>query len=349
MAEINERYEGNYLGQGNNDFPLDCETLEYIAQNRRMTEMLGAIAGDKVILNGCGGDGRDAGYVYVKTTKYPKGEVMWYEGSSSAESWCHVVEESVSVTSDGYPYTQAYSKRYLAPGTGGENYNWADFVILDTRTNKELAARVTELETTVRNLHGVPIGTVEMWAGQGDPTDGKYLICDGRQLLISEYKDLHDVIGDVFNSAKDMNGDTYTTPNDYFRLPDLRGRFICGQTPSGEGSTKGTTGGEKTHTLTAAESGLPAHGHGAGTNEAGAHTHGVTITGSKDDNGDEGVYIMTSPNQSYSQSQPAIQTAEAGGHTHAVTIQQSEAQGAAQAHENRPPFYVLAYIIKAKV
>lgn len=344
MAEINEKYEGNYLEQGNNDFPLDCETLEYIAHNRRMTEMLGAIAGDKVILNGCvsGQSGRSSGYVFLKTQKYPNGEVLWFAGSTTQDTWLHVVEESVSVTSDGYQYPQAYSKRYLATGTGSERYKWADFAYLGTKTNKELAARVTALETLVNGLKGVPVGTVEMWAGGTIPE--KYVLCDGRALRQSDYPDLYAVLGTAYN---DKDGHAVVTESE-FCVPNLMGRFICGQTANGEDSTKGTTGGEKTHTLTAAESGLPAHGHEASTNETGAHTHGVTIMGSNADNGDPGIYIETAPTESYSQNNPAIQIANAGAHTHTVTVQQNQAQDASQAHENRPPYYVLAYIIKAK-
>ncbi|MBR1839346.1 MAG: tail fiber protein [Prevotella sp.] len=348
MAEINEKYEGNYLGQGNNDFPLDCETLEYIAHNRRMAEMLGAIAGDKVILNGCvsGQSGRSSGYVFLKTQKYPNGEVLWFAGSTTQDTWLHVVEESVSVTSDGYQYPQAYSKRYLATGTGSERYKWADFAYLEKKTNRELAIEVNKLRTDVDALQGVPIGTVEMWAGQGDPSDGKYLICDGRQLLVADYKDLHDVIGDVFNSAKDMNGATYTTDNGYFRLPDLRGRFICGQTPSGEDSTKGTTGGEKTHTLTAAESGLPAHGHEASMDSSGAHNHSKRVQVYDGDGwATDDSHIATMGGTGAGSFDWT--SGQGGAHTHTVTVQQNQAQNASQAHENRPPYYVLAYIIKA--
>lgn len=343
MAEINERYEGNYLGQGNNDFPLDCETLEYIAQNRRMTEMLGAIAGDKVILNGCvsGQSGRSAGYVFLKTTKYPKGEVMYFAGG--AQSACHVVEESVSVTSDGYLYPQAYRKRYLAPGTGSENYQWADFTYLGTKTNKELAARVTDLETLVKGLKGVPVGTVEMWAGQGEPTDEKYLICKGQVLKIADYEELYQVIKGTFNEAPNMNGEPFPAPAEgYFRLPDLQGRFICGQTEAGEYASKGATGGEKTHTLTAAESGLPAHTHSASCEQAGEHRHLLygsesKYSGDQDCLGDRDAGFGS---DNY--------TDNAGAHKHSITITSNEALSASQPHENRPPYYVLAYIIKAK-
>ena len=39
---------GNYTSQPHSNFPLDCETMEYIQNNQHLAEMLGAIAGDRV-------------------------------------------------------------------------------------------------------------------------------------------------------------------------------------------------------------------------------------------------------------------------------------------------------------
>jgi microcystin-dependent protein len=84
-------------------------------------------------------------------------------------------------------------------------------------------------------------------------------------------------------------GDGTTT----FNLPDLRGRGIAGAdnmggTDSGRlslANTLGTTGGSETVTLTAAQSGVPAHSHAntvtnnAVTSGAGsAHQHANTVT-----------------------------------------------------------------------
>ena len=343
MAEINERYEGNYLVQA--DFPLDSETLEYIAQNRRMAEMLGAIAGDRVILNGCGGDGRDAGYVFVKTRKRPRGEVMWYEGSSSAESWCHVVEESVSVTSDGHHYAQAYSKRRLAAGTGAETYEWSSFTVLDGRTNTALASRVAELETALSGLRGVPVGTVEMWAG-GEIPDG-YLLCDGSDYSSSEYSALSAALGGVFDTAPDKDGEAWASPGDgRFRVPDLRGRFIVGQTGSGDYAMKGTAGGEKGVTLT--EEQIPSHTHNMEHVHDISHTHQYTRTDWDQTDWDGGSHGGTvqkevstgEPSNRYSGNALDKATRQA--------VTDTGTRGGDQPHENRPPYYVLAYIIKAK-
>lgn len=336
-----DKIDAKYIGQPEQDFPLDCETLEYIAENRRLTELLGYIAGDLVILSGCAetGTGVGEGYVFVK------GEIMRFTGGTRS-SYVKVVEESIPVTSDGKEY-QAYIKRWLTFGNGTGQMKWDDFYRLDGQNLKALSQKVKELKTKVDSMQGVPVGTIEMWAG-GNTVPEKYLLCDGKAYdNNATYKELYDVIGNTYNEAEGAQ----TPGENQFCVPNLQGRFIVGQTPT-QGSkyaTKGTTGGKDEVKLTAAESGLPAHTHTANMNEAGGHTHGVAITGSNDDNGDPGSYIETSPLEPYTQNDPAIRIGTAGAHTHTITVDNNQAKEAEQAHENRPPFYVLAYIIKYKL
>jgi len=100
--------------------------------------------------------------------------------------------------------------------------------------------------------------------------------------------------------------------------PDLRNKFIVG---AGNSYSVGDTGGEDSHTLTTSE--LPAHNHGFAKTLA---ERGDTY---------------------YSGSEVGSGYASRGlMHTNApLTSTQSEGGGAA--HENRPPYYALAYIMKA--
>lgn len=91
--------------------------------------------------------------------------------------------------------------------------------------------------------------------------------------------------------------------------PDLRDKFVVG---AGSTYNPGNTGGENTHTLTTAE--MPAHTHNqsgylnnAGGNRAGVHWQGSATGG---------------------YNWPVASTGNGG------------------AHENRPPYYALAYIMK---
>lgn len=73
----------------------------------------------------------------------------------------------------------------------------------------------------------MPIGTIVPFGGSTVP-DG-YELCDGSEVLKTDYPDLYAVIGDAFGTASE---------NTKFVLPDLRGEFLRGagtNSHSGEG------------------------------------------------------------------------------------------------------------------
>lgn len=121
----------------------------------------------------------------------------------------------------------------------------------------------------------VPIGGMIDYGGSGDPSDSSWLLCDGRAIKRSEYGPLYSVIGTTYGS-----GDGSTT----FNLPDFRGRTAVGPDNMGtsqgaasrvtSSNTMGATGGEQSHLLTAAESGLKDHTHysSGGTGASAANT-----------------------------------------------------------------------------
>lgn len=98
--------------------------------------------------------------------------------------------------------------------------------------------------------------------------------------------------------------------------PDLRGRFVYG---AGGGYSPGDTGGAETHTLTVAE--MPAHDHASSFASA-SHKHGP-VSGSSGWTG--GGTPMTGPDSSASVA----------------------SQGGGGAHNNLPPYYALAFIMKS--
>jgi microcystin-dependent protein len=108
------------------------------------------------------------------------------------------------------------------------------------------------------------------------------------------------------NTFSLVGGGTVTTP-------DLRGRFIVGyHNTDTDYNTIGNVGGSKTHTLTVNE--MPAHTHGMGV-----RITGVTMGASS---GNSAVSIT-------------------GSNTNPT-----DSTGGGQPHENRPPFYTLAFIMK---
>lgn len=188
------------------------------------------------------------------------------------------------------------------------------------------------LKDTFPNLNGpvtstplqlnspVPSGFIGMWSGVTAPT-GWYL-CDG------------------------TNG-----------TPDLRNRFIVG---AGTSYAIGATGGADTVTLS--ESQIPSHTHSisATSSGAGAHNHSITISdpghghtygraGGIYGNGfafqDQSIngtgYTTNIATTGITASASAV-----GDHTHNITAS-ATTTGGGLAHENRPPYYALAYIMKA--
>lgn len=186
----------------------------------------------------------------------------------------------------------------------------------------------------------VPTGGIIMWSGTAPPPG--WAMCDGA-----------------------VHG-TITTP-------DLRGRFIVGYNPlltdydqpgnlsTPANTTGGDTGGEEKHTLTKSE--LPTHNHkisnydGSNTGTATYGDMGLAYTKVQGGTYNSGNTILT--DQPYNVGGPIFSNTNSikvpydptlgytGDGSHANTGGLSQHGGLAnQPHENRPPYYVLAYIIK---
>lgn len=342
-----DKIEGNYLSQDGNDFPLDCETFDNIQKNAHMAEILGNIGGPKLFLTGCkkSGNNYSAGYVFVKTTAYPEGEVLRWPGGKVTNNTVYVSTTNTSVTVNGTTYSAAYTTRVLTatnPGGGADSFNFSEFVHVED--NRPL------------------IGEIKMFAGTSDNLPSNYKLCVGQELEKDEYPLLYAVIGDMYNEGPCSVGDgksVYDPPREgYFRLPDLRGRFIVGYSREyvfGYNTYKiANAGGEVDVKLTSEQCAMPMHSHEAtGTIEgSGNHYHGTI--GERTTNSPYGVYSSTNNNYGSSggidKDNYTFKTSTDGYHTHdiRITMNGREVENAYKAHENRPPYYVMAYIIRAK-
>lgn len=127
--------------------------------------------------------------------------------------------------------------------------------------------------------------------------------------------------------------------------PDLRNRFIVG---AGDEYAVNDVGGAKEVTLTEAQ--LPAHTHGKGTLSAdsgGSHTHNVKSIWPSTINYNQGGSTNLSANgQVQHGAAPGRLTDPDGAHTHTISGD-TGSKGGGAAHENRPPYYALAYIMKS--
>ena len=119
--------------------------------------------------------------------------------------------------------------------------------------------------------------------------------------------------------------------------PDLRNRFVVA---AGDTYAVGATGGADSVTLTTDQ--MPAHTHTGTTNSDGNHSHTAAIrdawqNNTVNNNGSGGMYVGQNNTNTYT-------TSTAGAHTHSFT---TASTGGGASHENRPPYYALAYIMKA--
>lgn len=184
-------------------------------------------------------------------------------------------------------------------------------------TFPNLNAPVTATPNQLNNA--IPSGFIGMWSGATVPTG--WFLCDG------------------------TNG-----------TPNLQDRFIVG---AGLSYSVGAIGGAASVTLT--ESQIPPHSHTitATAAAAGAHTHTVTDSGHTHTyaapagsayeygtglNGTSG--IATSSTTNTSSATTGISVGTAADHTHIITATAGNT-GGGTAHENRPPYYALAFIMKA--
>ncbi|MCS7019132.1 MAG: hypothetical protein RMJ87_05950 [Cytophagales bacterium] len=161
----------------------------------------------------------------------------------------------------------------------------------------------------------IPIGGIIMWSGSIATIPAGWALCDGN------------------------NG-----------TPDLRDRFIVG---AGSSYVPGNTGGANQVTLTAAE--MPAHNHTGSTSWDGDHFHMTEGTDASGLSWRTRFYVGNSttvdmgfgggsdadPNDNRWRGQ--VQSNTTGAHSHSFT---TSTAGGSAAHENRPPYFALAFIMR---
>jgi microcystin-dependent protein len=215
---------------------------------------------------------------------------------------------------------------------GDDHIRLVKKVLKDTFPN--LDAAVTKTATQLNyEPREMPIGGIIMWSGVIGSLPTNYVLCNGQTVARS------DGAGNI------------TTP-------DLRNRFIVG---AGDTYSIGNTGGANEVTLTTAQ--IPAHTHSitasGSTGAAGAHnhsvydpghSHSVALAASDRTGAGTGAILGPAVTTIYPGTTAAgtgISLYGVGDHTHSLSISVSAANtGGGTSHENRPPYFALAYIMR---
>jgi microcystin-dependent protein len=221
--------------------------------------------------------------------------------------------------------------------------------------------RAIALEIAAQIKMQVPVGMIMPYVGKGASPDG-YVECDGRSVpkhkpgnpKDPDYSHLYAVMGDEFTPPGERNGD-------HFFLPDLRGRVPMGSAKAesivSAGGAKhpiterklGAIVGEEQHTLTASESGLPAHIHTASSGGQSAnHTHSVPSGGYTDRTDIDG-----KPGDTFQHGTKGFSAAQSTGtvsadHSHAITVDLNDAKSAASPISLLQPSLVVRYMVRWK-
>jgi microcystin-dependent protein len=133
------------------------------------------------------------------------------------------------------------------------------------------------------------------------------------------------------------SGSVATIPTGWFLCdggngtPDLRDRFIVG---AGSSYAVAATGGSK-------DAIVVSHSHTGSTNTTGEHTH----TYNNDPTATSAVHPTGSGSQnSRGNNEAVFTTSSSGAHAHSFT---TNSTGSSGTNANLPPYYALAYIMKA--
>jgi len=303
------------------EFPLSTETLAFALDISKMSYELARLGGGSYILRGCVNTN---GNVWSDGIVVINGELLPFTGGNgTSASSIRIKEMDADVVANYDTFASVRITRYVEFGTNIGNvdtYLWGDFKQVKSLTEivSEFATK-TELQELSSLLK--PVGDITMYPSATNiPTGHK--LCNGATLLRADYPALFAVIGTAFGSTSDTN----------FKLPNISGRVAIGYNentlniPANVVDGKelnyavvGNTGGKPDVTLTASQSGSPKHTHPV-TSDLGGTSANI-------------VQVGTRSNQS-NNSSTAFRTLE------------SDAINASDAHENRPPYIVLAYIIK---
>jgi microcystin-dependent protein len=232
-------------------------------------------------------------------------------------------------------------------------------------------------------IEGVPSGVITLWSGSTGSIPSGWVICDGTNST-PDLRNLF-VVGAGDSYAVGATGGANTVALAEANLA-AHTHSVSGTTASDGAHTHNVSGntsntGAHTHTVSGNTSNTGAHTHNGSTSNTGSHSHNTTVflasaegpislavggrppgssptgiassnTGAHSHNfttNSDGAHSHTlsgTADSAGNHSHTLSGTADsAGAHTHTFSAT-SGSTGSGTAHENRPPYYALAYIMK---
>ncbi len=184
----------------------------------------------------------------------------------------------------------------------------------------------------------VPPGVIVMWSGAPNDIPPGWALCNGNY---------YQPDGTIYYHTNPM----LALPLTVVYAPNLSGRFIAGYDPAiPEYNGIGNQGGTNSVTLT--KGNLPKHTHvlndgadGASFSDNGSHSHQIGYSSSDRSGGQTGTDVV----RSYPGDTGNVWTSNNGGHRHTGNTGDGTTDGLGAAPlDTRPPYFVLAYIIKLR-
>ena len=203
-------------------------------------------------------------------------------------------------------------------------------------------------------IEGVPSGVIAMWSGTVASIPTGWVICDG----LNSTPNLTGLF--VVHADADTGGTYNVGDTGGSNTVTLTESEIPGHTHTISGNT--STAGAHTHTLSGNTSAGGDHSHNGSTSNTGSHSHSVIVGNAPGNGGNVAPGVGTGQSGSMNSAgahSHNLSIANSGNHTHTLSGNAASAgdhshtlsataasTGGGSAHENRPPYYALAYIMK---
>jgi microcystin-dependent protein len=206
--------------------------------------------------------------------------------------------------------------------------------------------RIGTAETNINKMATVPQGLISMWCGSITSIPSTWTLCDGTDGA----PDLRDsfIIGAGGSYSVDSTGGASSVTLSSSQIPSHN---------HGDGSLSTNSTGGHNHSFSDTSDSDGYHSHSGDTNTTGSHQHNTVHSNADDSTSKIPDRVLgTHSDGAHSHS---LNINGAGGHTHYVSGTTSSngnhshvisgdtgSTGGGNSHENRPPFYALAYIMK---